>query len=332
MNPFHIVVVLRAAAFNSILNFFILVGVLFALLLWWDHHKTTSEYDAAKPYILPIDKQTSLPIVNLENLKNNKFDYNSHSFFKSTKNGLFILTGGFWADISYRDIIELTENERPNKNLRTFKVVVQWREGFFPESCFDSIPKNLQARESKIESWINSHNTMYTFVDQRIDVPILQPFESICKGFLGTYKFPFKTGYYGDKYASLEDAEKRQITTRIPTCTLYTGIPIWSNKKDACKIKTSVYGARWNDSDKLYDLSSGYAGAEVLNEQFREYLEALKPEKKLAAKDVHGGINDKIDTSGEPQSPIQLDKSESSPSDVDTQLICGKDAKADCSI
>jgi hypothetical protein len=137
MNPFRIVVVLKAAVFHTILNFLAVIGVLFALLLWWDHHKTKSELEEAKPYILPIDKHTSLPIVNLENLRNNKLDYNSHSFFKSTKNGLFILTGGFWADINYRDIIELAENERPNKNLRTFRVVERWSEGFFPESCFD---------------------------------------------------------------------------------------------------------------------------------------------------------------------------------------------------
>lgn len=280
------IVVFRPSEIFKAFTLFFWISVPFVISIIgyvvYDNYNTEKILKNAKPYQLPIDKKTGYPTINMPHIKSGQYNFQSPSFFVSTKNGVFLMTDGILALVRYENIAEDLSKDSAIKGAKTFRVQVEEFRGYIPESCKAPILENLELRHKLISGWMNEKKgSNFTYLEgTNHDIPKLDSLLSICPTYFGLTGGPLTLVSAYVQYIP-DQLDKSTSTLGAPDflgieknwCVATQSTGEWIGEK--CS-KTNVFleGVMNNKNGFIY--RSNKDQAEILNRQFADYLAELK--------------------------------------------------------
>lgn len=251
-------------------------SLLVIAFIFYSDYRTNSAVTNAKPYSLAIDPKTGYPVVDI---RKGGYNYQSPSFYAATKDGVFLLTGGFWGLIKYQNIVEDRTSEPVIKGSRKYIAQVETFNGYFPESCKEPILRNLELRNIAINAWMDQKKSSnYVFLEGITpDIPKIDPINKVCPS------------YFSRMQDNVSFASFVQYCEGMPSCTDLTG-SIGSRMENprlcmATQGLNEWYGNGCHVKSQFFEGKIAKAGefvylpdrdqANVLNKNFDTYLQSL---------------------------------------------------------
>lgn len=273
LNPLHI---LRVLFWTTVPLSILIIGI--AL---YNNYDTKSELRNAKPYKLNTDPKTGYPVINISKIKVGEYDFQSPSFFVSTKNGVFLMTGGFWAKVRYQNIVEDMSSEQTIKGAKKFKVQVEEFNAYIPESCKNPITQNLNSRRNLISKWMaEKKGTSYVYLEGvNQDIPKIENILTVCPTYFSMTKYPIDL--FSDYVQYCSDDPSCSSTVPNPPdflgveknwCLITQGAETWSGEGCAT---TNVFLESLPAKKGEFHYLNNKDQAELLNNQFSDYLTSL---------------------------------------------------------
>lgn len=170
---------------------FICVGIYFGISYIYgvyQKHHLTNVLATTVADELPRDSVTGYPILDIRKLDTGKLKTNTLSFFKATKDNLYLRTGGVQGALYSYAIVE---NNNGNKVPNTRKYVYEQHSfrAYIAKECIQKVTDQERRNVEILKEWAAKKNNTngFVFLDGAIpDIPKIEPSINLCHHYIAT--------------------------------------------------------------------------------------------------------------------------------------------------